>query len=136
MKPFLTRWLPLLAWMALIYAVSADPNPYRSAVQELGGAPGPARAAPGRVLPALDNEQLGKVSHLGEYVVLGLLALRALRPYGGRVLLRAALLCLGYALLDEIHQHFVPGRAFQLADLGLDLLGSILGAWLGLRLFR
>ena len=65
-----------------------------------------------------------------------LLAVRVWRPYGGRVLLRAVLLCLGYALLDEIHQHFVPGRAFQLADLGLDLLGSTLGAWLGLRLFR
>jgi VanZ family protein len=32
-----------------------------------------------------------------------------------------------YALSDEIHQLFVPGRTFQLMDLALDLLGGVIG---------
>ncbi len=33
-----------------------------------------------------------------------------------------------YALSDEIHQLFVPGRAFQWADIGMDTCGVLLGA--------
>lgn len=32
-----------------------------------------------------------------------------------------------YALSDEIHQLYVPGRAFQLSDLALDISGAALG---------
>ena len=32
-----------------------------------------------------------------------------------------------YALLDEVHQKFVPGRSFQWADVGFDTLGAALG---------
>ena len=32
-----------------------------------------------------------------------------------------------YALSDEIHQLYVPGRTFQLMDLALDLLGGVIG---------
>lgn len=31
-----------------------------------------------------------------------------------------------YGLTDEIHQHFVPGRTFELLDIGMDFLGAIL----------
>ncbi len=37
-----------------------------------------------------------------------------------------------YAVFDEIHQLFIPGRAFQVTDILTDLLGGILG---GLLLF-
>lgn len=49
----------------------------------------------------------GKVRHSSVVFVLGLTEL--------------------YSLSDEIHQLFVPGRSFQLMDLGLDLLGGIIG---------
>ena len=32
-----------------------------------------------------------------------------------------------YALSDEVHQKFVPGRSFQWADVGFDTLGAALG---------
>jgi len=41
-----------------------------------------------------------------------------------------------YALFDEIHQMFVPGRAFQLFDLSLDAVGIILGLGIFLILKR
>ncbi|HEX9058870.1 MAG TPA: VanZ family protein [Clostridia bacterium] len=33
--------------------------------------------------------------------------------------------CVAYGLSDEIHQLFVPGRCFQLIDLGMDAIGSL-----------
>lgn len=35
-----------------------------------------------------------------------------------------------YALSDEFHQLFVPGRAFELLDIALDSLGALAGALL------
>ena len=36
-------------------------------------------------------------------------------------------ICTAYALLDEIHQFFVPGRSFQLSDILTDTAGIITG---------
>ena len=33
-----------------------------------------------------------------------------------------------YSLSDEIHQYFVPGRAFQLSDIAVDCIGAVIGA--------
>jgi VanZ family protein len=37
------------------------------------------------------------------------------------------LICIFYAVSDEIHQLFVPGRTFQLFDLSMDFTGTIAG---------
>lgn len=39
-----------------------------------------------------------------------------------------------YALSDEIHQRFVPGRAFEWTDMGLDALGAAAGCFLAVAL--
>lgn len=41
--------------------------------------------------------------------------------------LLSVLFSFGYAITDEIHQIFVPGRAFQLIDLTVDLGGIVFG---------
>lgn len=120
LKETLGRWLPPLGWAALIFALSAQPNPYG--------------LLPSQVPPAW-YEPLGRALHAGEYAVLAFLLGRALA--GGGELKNAALLAafglsLLYGVLDELHQRFVPGRAFQLVDLALDLVGILLG--LGMRL--
>lgn len=79
-------------------------------------------------------EVIGSLSHVAEYALLALLSARALRLSGGgkRAWLLAALLCLLFALGDELHQELVPGRRFQVSDLLLDLAGTALGlaaAW-------
>lgn len=88
------------------------------------------------MLPLLSNDTLGEIGHLTEYIVLGFLTVWAVIP--GRssraIAMLALAICMLYALSDEFHQIFVPGRAFQLVDLGLDLLGSSLGTWIGLKL--
>jgi VanZ family protein len=32
-----------------------------------------------------------------------------------------------FALSDEVHQNFVPGRTFSMTDIDLDLLGLVIG---------
>jgi VanZ family protein len=131
LKSFLNRWLPVLVCAGVIFLVSANPNPYQ---------PLPSRwRQPNQPRVLSRDERLGCLLHVAEYAVLGALALRALgrgKPVGMGALLAVVGLCGLYALSDELHQFFVPGRAFQLSDLGLDLIGILAGAALYLRICK
>jgi VanZ family protein len=123
------RWLPVLLWMIFIFINSANPNPYRFLPTSWALQSVPAQANPGPKITT-PNELLGRCLHAAEYLVLAALVTRALI---GRGDLRLASLAMAfglsglYAFSDEIHQLFVPGRAFELRDLALDLAGSALG---------
>lgn len=70
-----------------------------------------------------------KAAHLFEYGVLAWLVLRALAASGltRRQSLRAAFLfCVVFAVSDEWHQTFVPGRHGKVRDVALDTLGAAL----------
>jgi VanZ family protein len=108
MKRSLWRWLPPLAWMALIFVLSAQPD--------LPRAPG----------PWLDT-LIKKAGHAGAYGVLAWLYQRALRPrLRGSTALRVVSvgLAIVYALSDEYHQTFVPGRKGRLSDVAVDGVGA------------
>ena len=66
---------------------------------------------------------------MAEYLGLTILMHRALSGSirnGSTSLSRLALaaaLSFGYAISDELHQHFIPGRTFQLIDLAGDVAG-------------
>lgn len=68
--------------------------------------------------------------HLPEYLVLGLLVCRALGRRWRSQPMSTALLALGltvgYGVLDELHQSFVPGRDASLHDVGSDVAGAAL----------
>ena len=80
---------------------------------------------------------LEKSAHTFEFAVLAALLMRALGP-GAAVRWRAfgaaVLLAWLYALSDEFHQSFVPGRSADWADIVFDWLGAVLGA--GLWMYR
>lgn len=102
------RWfarLALVAWMGVIFALSSVP----------GG------ALPGRY---------GQLAHLLEYALFGALAYVSVRRAGGgrRAAAIAVLLAAVYAVTDEFHQYFVPGRTVDVADWGTDVVGALLGA--------
>jgi hypothetical protein len=70
-----------------------------------------------------------KSAHFTEYGVLFWLLVRgpmARRPY------LALALCVGYALIDEGHQMFVPGRGASLYDVALDSSGALFSNFLAL----
>lgn len=128
LKSFLSRWLPVLLWAAVIFIASANSNPYKVL---------PARW----IEPCFSTEAgspscaelLGRVFHTGEYAILAILISRAL-IWHRNLRFSNLLFVLGlvelFALSDEIHQLYVPGRAFQLLDLALDLLGGGVGLML------
>ncbi|HWG56037.1 MAG TPA: VanZ family protein [Gaiellaceae bacterium] len=101
-------WLPVVAWAALIFALSSVPD--------LGTGLGTWDLV------------LRKIAHTVEYAILGLLLLRALgRPH------LAAAFALGvlYAASDEFHQSFVEGRRGSPLDVLIDAVGVAAGvvAW-------
>jgi len=72
------------------------------------------------------------LEHAIEYLGLAVLMARALngglnRAVPGRTLLLALLLCVGYAISDEIHQKFVPNRFADVTDVMSDAVGAGLG---------
>ena len=105
----LTVWLPVIAWAALIFALSSIPGLSTG----LG----------------VWDTLLRKGAHFAEYAILGALLLRALGREGIAVAAGVA-----YAATDELHQHFVPGRHGSPLDVGLDALGVTLGVYLFHRL--
>ena len=90
------------------------------------------------------NHPVRKLAHFMEYLVLGILAVNALRlhvgssehnPKDGTAAFSQNLLipalswvfCILYATSDEFHQLFVPGRAGLVTDVCIDSAGALLG---------
>jgi len=105
--------------MGLIFFLSAQPS--------LPSAPDP-----------LSDAVLKKSAHVAAYAVLMVLLLRATEPTGDAGPNRSPTrkqfwvcmaVLLAYAVSDEIHQSFVPGRSPRWTDaFGFDALGGLLGA--------
>jgi hypothetical protein len=60
------------------------------------------------------------------YLLLGRACLYGFKP-GKKAPWLAWGLCILYAITDEIHQSFVPGRSSRVLDVGIDALGALLG---------
>jgi VanZ family protein len=97
------KWLPVLIWMALIFLVSDQP-----------------RAA----IPAFDRFDLvvKKGGHILAYAILAFLLRR-----NGLSLPTAVAIAAIYAVSDEYHQTFVPGRTGRALDVVIDGVGITLG---------
>ena len=95
-------WLPVVAWAALIFALSSVPDLGTG----LGGW----------------DLVLRKIAHAAEYALLGALLVRAT----GRAGLAFTLGVL-YAVSDEVHQAFVPGRLGSPLDVAIDAAGVAVG---------
>lgn len=103
-------WLPPIALMALIFALSAMPS---------------------------DDVDRGllyviarKAAHFGEYALLTALWWRALRTRTTQsaALAAAVAIAVGYAITDEIHQTFVDGRTGSPVDVLIDTAGAATAA--------
>jgi VanZ family protein len=132
---FLKYWLPVLAWMTLIFSGSGDSH---------------SAAHSSRIIvplmrwlfPDITQEHLDlvvllvrKCAHLTEYAVLAWLFWRAVRqplkhdarPWSGRLAVGAILFVALYAASDEWHQTFVPSREGCVRDVVIDTTGAVLG---------
>lgn len=132
-----------LFWMCVIFAFSAQEKEESSEVSE---------AISYRMVSStgllfhlhLDEEQLReiaaaientvrKAAHMTEYGILSILFYIWLGKWQFRVR-RRALLAIAFAALyavsDEIHQLFVPGRAGMVRDVVIDSMGSVFGIFI------
>ena len=76
-----------------------------------------------------------KGAHFSVYFVLGSLCFFAMNTYSIKTKQKAyisILISLIYAISDEIHQIFVPGRAGRITDVFIDLAGILTGVGLSL----
>lgn len=67
-----------------------------------------------------------KFAHFTEYFILGILSINMINSYGKRWYV-AVIICVLYAISDEMHQLFVSGRSCQITDILIDSLGSTCG---------
>lgn len=107
----LVRWLPALAWMAVIFLLSSQSG---LRVSEDASIDRPIRT----------------VAHMATFALLAgliLLALVGLRRPTLRTTLLAVSLTVLYAASDELHQSFVPDRTGRAEDVVIDAVGALLG---------
>ena len=76
------------------------------------------------------HQVVRKLAHAFNYFVLGCLAYHAFRAAGvktaRRLVLTPAGFCICFAVLDEWHQLYVPGRSPLLVDVLLDSVSAIM----------
>ena len=132
-------WLPVAAWMSVIFGFSTDYFSGSNTSAFL--APLLSSLFPSLSAGAIDSIHfaLRKFAHWGEYFILAWLLLRALRVHFPR---QSQLSRLGWSIVlttlyaagDEWHQSFVPSRTASIVDVMIDSFGAICGTiWLSLR---
>lgn len=76
------------------------------------------------------NLILRKNAHAFEYFVLAIIVSGVLAGFklrGRRAIIYIMFICLFYAVTDEFHQQFVPGRTSLVSDVMIDFAGSLIG---------
>ncbi|MGE5544823.1 MAG: VanZ family protein [Bacillota bacterium] len=136
----IVAWVPVVLWMMLIFFFSSQ-----SATESAGISMKITQAFLGfinQVVPVFGsgtidysylNHVVRKLAHFSLYMVLGILSARALRKSGmtgWKPLIAAVLICVLYAVTDELHQVFVPGRSGQISDVFIDSMGGLVGIFL------
>jgi VanZ family protein len=132
-------WLPPIGWAALIFAFSSE---------AFSGAntSGILESLLRHLFPALSASDIEmihvlirKLGHFGEYFVLSILVMRALRQethdkFSPRQLALGLALTALYAVSDELHQALVPSRSASIIDVLIDVFGGFCGIlWFHLR---
>lgn len=132
-------WWGLWAlWCGVIYCVSANPiftgEHTRQVVQEAA----PAVVSGSPALVRVINVLLRKCGHVLGFGVLGALSLAAVSAWPGprRATVWGWTLASLYAVTDEWHQAYVPGRSGTVWDVALDAAGAALGVAMTVRIVR
>ncbi|MBI5775540.1 MAG: VanZ family protein [Verrucomicrobia bacterium] len=134
-RVFIRYWLPVLAWMLVIFSASTDLMSGRRTSRLI-------EPLLRWLVPDISSEALRrahfvvrKAGHVTEYAVLALLLWRArrkpvpkdLRPWNWREAAWAVGLAALYAVSDELHQWLVVTRTASAWDVALDTSGALLG---------
>ena len=127
-------WFLLIMWLGLIFVFS---NQSGSESSELSlEVTGYVVRIVNAVVPSAEISKVElhnfvrKNAHFFVYFVLAILTMNAFKRCGlkkGKLILSVISFCLLIAVLDEIHQLYVPGRYGSIFDVVIDVMGSLLG---------
>lgn len=127
-------WSLVLIWMSIIFYLSHQP-----ATQSDSLSMGIVDRIINTIEPIIKdtdihtvnlNYIIRKTAHFGAYLILGILVVNAIsksQRLNIKWIIISIIICLAYAISDEIHQGFIPGRGPSVSDVLLDTLGSITG---------
>lgn len=123
-------WILLIAWMILIAVMSNQPATISDSqsvgtinfLQSIG-------INVDSIFGELSNFVIRKCAHFLEYAILGILFYNVLKMYfeNKKLMILCVLFCMFYAITDELHQLFVPGREGALRDVIIDTCGGSFG---------
>lgn len=74
-----------------------------------------------------------KMAHFSVYALGGIISYMLFSQYeisNKKRIVYSLLLCMIYAITDECHQYFVPGRSCELRDILIDSSGALLGIFI------
>lgn len=136
-------WMFLFLWAALIFILSAQP-----AVKSDDLSKGITKA----IIETIDswvslgletsttddlvsqiNHLVRKLAHGGSYFIMGILSVNAFRRIsriGNKGYAFSSAFCILFAISDEVHQLYVPGRSGEVRDVLIDSTGAILAVLL------
>ncbi len=131
-RTYILRWIPALLWMGLIFYLSAQPAGTSSELSS---------TVMDWILRFVESWQIvdesvfhvliRKTAHIGAYFVLAIFTMLALsKPRVMSVWRQAGIaltICVLYAISDEVHQLFVPGRSGEVRDVMIDTVGALIG---------
>ena len=103
-------WLPVIVYMGVLFWLSSL-----------------------HTVPGIPNDPENRLAHFAAYAGLAMVTLRAFadgewRGVTAAAAIGAVTIASLYGVSDEYHQHFVPGRTFDVFDMVADALGAIGGA--------
>jgi VanZ family protein len=121
------KWLPALVWMGCLFVLSTtvfSANNTGKIIEPILRffLPGASAAT-----IAMAHGLVRKAAHFTNYGILFWLLIRG--PMAGRPYVALGF-CVFYALLDEGHQVFVPGRTASLYDVAIDSSGALFSRFL------
>ena len=104
--------IPAILWAGMIFFFSSVPDLHSG-------------------LPDIFDIVLRKIAHTGEYAILAILLLRGFSATKQwqkqqKLFVIVMVIVILYAISDEIHQGFVPGRIASPIDVLIDAFGAIL----------
>ena len=127
-------WIAVVLWMAFIFYLSAQvaeqSNNVSTGITEI------IIEVVETVVPEKEldiktvNHFVRKNAHFFTYFMLGILVVNALAASGVKGfkgIAIAFLICVLYAVSDEVHQLYVPGRGCQITDVLIDSGGALAG---------
>jgi len=132
---FVSYWVPVLAWMLLMFVGSTDilsaEHTSRFLIPFLHWLD--PQISIGTI--ATIHVALRKFGHLSEYAILAALLWRGLRGSFNRasktiLALGTFLLAAAFASSDEFHQSFVPSRTASVHDVMIDCIGALVAVLL------